>query len=425
MKTAYSLASALLLSSSLSLPATAADLTTAPTATGYNWNGFYVGVGGGIGAITHEIGISPLAGFEFNGIGGEGYFGELTVGYDMQLTERIVAGVFATYRAGNMATTLDIDAAPFFTFDADVTLDHGYDVIGRVGYLVTPNTLAYVLGGYSHQHFALDTSIGFDMDWDADGYVLGGGLEAVLAGNWTLKSEYRYGQYDLGNFGLGSFLDVESSTHTFHTALAYRFGGGATAAAAAFAPVSYDFAGLKVGIAGGLGAVVHELDILGGIANFNGIGGEGAFGEVSIGYDFRIAPNWIAGVQADYRWGNISTDLDLSGLGFDASITADHGYDLIARLGYEVYDNTLIYGLAGMSWQHFQLDTSISGIDYDWDTHGWTAGAGIEAALSDRVTAKVEYRYAEYDGEDFESGGILEAIPSMHTVRFGLSYKIF
>jgi len=182
---------------------------------------------------------------------------------------------------------------------------------------------------------------------------------------------------------------------------------------------------LKVGIAGGLGAVVHELDILGGIANFNGIGGEGAFGEVSIGYDFRIAPNWIAGVQADYRWGNISTDLDLSGLGFDASITADHGYDLIARLGYEVFDNTLIYGLAGMSWQHFQLDTSISGIDYDWDTHGWTAGAGIEAALSDRVTAKVEYRYAEYDGEDFESGGILEAIPSMHTVRFGLSYKIF
>ena len=170
MRIAHSLASALLLSGSLYLPATAADLTTAPAATGYNWNGFYVGVGGGIGAIVHEVEVPPFGGFEFNGIGGEGYFGELTVGYDMQLTERIVAGVFATYRAGNIATTLDVDFGPI-NFDADVTLDHGYDIIGRLGYLVTPNTLAYVLGGYSHQHFALDTNIGFDMDWDADGFT--------------------------------------------------------------------------------------------------------------------------------------------------------------------------------------------------------------------------------------------------------------
>ena len=348
MRIAHSLASALLLSGSLCLPATAADLTTAPGATGYNWNGFYVGVGGGIGAIVHEVEVPPFGGFEFNGIGGEGYFGELTVGYDMQLTERIVAGVFATYRAGNIATTLDVDFGPI-NFDADVTLDHGYDIIGRLGYLVTPNTLAYVLGGYSHQHFALDTNIGFDMDWDADGYVLGGGLETVLTGNWTLKSEYRYGQYDLGNFGLGSFLDVDSSTHTFHAALAYRFGGGATAAAS-FAPVNYDFAGLKVGIAGGLGAVVHELDIFNGIANFNGIGGEGSFGEAIEDAEFQalyshaIAPFWDlqVGVRQDVAGPDTThAVVGVQGLApymfeIDAALFASHRGDITARIEAEL-----------------------------------------------------------------------------------------
>ncbi|MEZ5790282.1 MAG: outer membrane beta-barrel protein [Nitratireductor sp.] len=381
---------------------------------------FYVGIGGGAGAAVYQIEVPPLGSLDFNGIGAEGVFGELTIGYDYMLTQRMLVGVSADYRFGNIATTLDIGAP--LGFDADVTLDHGYDILARLGYLVTPSTLAYVLGGYSHQHFDLSTNIGFGLDWDSDGYVVGAGLETVLSGNWTLKGEYRYTEYSGEDFGLTGLLDVSASTHTFHAALNYKLGGGSRAAAT-YTPVAYDYTGLKIGIAAGAGAVVREISIppLAG-AVFNGIGGEGLFTEFSVGYDWQLANNWVVGVGADYRMSGISTDLSVAGL--SASINDDHGYDIIARLGYKTDDATLVYGLAGYAKQHFELETN-AGFGLDWNLHGWIAGAGIETALNDRWTAKIEYRYTEFEDYDFNTGGILVAQPSTHTVRAGISYKLY
>ena len=401
--------------------ASAADLVDAPAAApGYNWSGLYLGIGGGAGAGVYQIEVPPLGGLDFNGIGAEGVFGELTIGYDYMLTQRMLVGVYADYRFGNIATTLDIGAP--LGFNADVTLDHGYDILARLGYLVTPSTLAYVLGGYSHQHFDLSTSIGFGLDWDSDGYVVGAGMETVLAGNWSLKGEYRYTEYSDEDFGLTGLLDVTASTHTFHAALNYRLGGGPSPVAG-YTPVAYDYTGLKIGIAAGAGAVVREIGIppLAGVV-FNGIGGEGLFTEFSVGYDWQLANNWVVGVAGDYRLSGISTDLSVAGL--SASINDDHGYDLIARLGYKTDEATLVYGLAGYAKQHFELETNV-GFGLDWNLHGWIAGAGIETALNDRWTAKIEYRYTEFEDNDFNTGGILVTQPSTHTVRAGISYKLY
>lgn len=410
---------------SAGLSAHAADLgEPAPPVAGYNWTGLYVGIGGGSGAVVHEIDIPPLGGFNFNGIGGEGTFGEVTAGYDFLLGERFLLGANVGYRMGNIETTLDIGAP--LAFSAAVTLDEGYDLIGRMGYLVTPQTLAYVLGGYSHQHFDLSTSVGFALDWDQDGRVVGAGMESVLGGNWTLKAEYRYAEYEAEDFGTAGFFNVIPSTHAFHAGLNYRFGGGNGAAASSFAPVSHDFTGLKIGVAAGAGAVVHEIGLpplLGFV--FNGIGGEGHLGEISIGYDWQMANNWVVGVMAGYRQSNIATDLSIPEfVGFAAAVEADEGYDLIARLGYKINDGTLAYALAGYSAQHFDLTTNV-GFGLDWDTHGWTAGGGLETALNERWTAKIEYRFAEYDSEDFDTGGFIEVEPSSHTVRAGLGYKLY
>ena len=401
--------------------ASSADLLETPAAApGYNWTGLYLGVGGGAGASVYQIQVPPLAGLDFNGVGAEGVFGELTVGYDYMLTQRMLVGVYADYRFGNIATTLDIGAP--LGFNADVTHDHGYDILARLGYLVTPSTLAYVLGGYSHQHFDLSTNIGFGLDWDSDGYVVGAGMETVLAGNWSLKGEYRYTEYSGEDFGLTGLLDVTASNHTFHAGLNYKLGGGSSTSAG-YAPVAYDYTGLKIGLAAGAGAVVREIGIppLAGVV-FNGIGGEGLFAEISVGYDWQMANNWVVGVAADYRFSGISTDLSVGGL--SASINDDHGYDLIARLGYKTDEATLVYGLAGYAKQHFELDTNV-GFGLDWNLHGWIAGAGIETALNDRWTAKIEYRYTEFEDFDFNTGGILVAQPSSHTVRAGITYKLF
>jgi outer membrane immunogenic protein len=410
-------------------------MTEAPAAAqGYNWNGAYVGIGAGSGAVVHNlnvIGIDIL-----DGIGGEGMFGEVIAGYDHMISDRMLVGAFASYRMGNIATTLDVNT-PGPSFNYEVTMDHGYDLGARLGFLIAPYSLAYLTGGYTHQNFSADGSFGLSYDWDQDGYFAGAGIETALFGNWTAKAEYRFSQFSKQDI-IPGFVSIEPSVHTFHAGLNYRFGGGMTAGATTFAPINYDFSGLKLSVAGGMGAVVHQLDLdlapfIPVTASFNGIGGEGMFGEVGAVYDVALASNWVAGVGADYRSGNIKTDLDLSIFG-NASVTLDHGYDLYARLGYQAMPGTLVYGLAGMSWQHFAIDANSAILppallnaieDASWSSHGYTVGGGIETAISDKWTAKIEYRFAEYDAEDFDTNGIIEISPSTHTVRAGLTYKLF
>ncbi|SJM35198.1 hypothetical protein BQ8482_60209 [Mesorhizobium delmotii] len=58
----------------------------------FNWSGLYVGFGVGAGANVHEISSDLVPGFSFNGIGGEGVYGELTVGYDYMVSPRFLIG---------------------------------------------------------------------------------------------------------------------------------------------------------------------------------------------------------------------------------------------------------------------------------------------------------------------------------------------
>ncbi len=96
----------------LSSAALAADavIEEAPVA-GYNWSGFYVGVGVGAGANVAEISGLALPGVSLDGIGGEGVFGELTVGYDYMVSPRFLFGALADVHYSNIETRLEIPAS--------------------------------------------------------------------------------------------------------------------------------------------------------------------------------------------------------------------------------------------------------------------------------------------------------------------------
>jgi outer membrane immunogenic protein len=412
----------------LSGGAHAADLLQPPLSA-FNWSGFYIGVGGGAGAVVHELNSPFLGGVALNGIGGEGVFGEVTIGYDHVFAERLLVGVFADARYGGIGTDLDI---PDLALSGSIDAKYGFDVGLRLGYLVTPSTLGYVLGGYSWQRFDLSTSIpGIAYDWNADGFVVGAGLETVLSGNWTLKTEYRYAQYSGEDFGSGGLIVAKPSTHTVHAGLNYRFGAEGGAAASFQGPV-YNWTGLHIGASVGAGGLVHDLDVppLGGFG-FNGIGAEGVFGEVSVGYDWEFGGGWVVGAMANARYSSVSTTLDVGPL-VNASVDADWGYDILARFGRKLGDSTLVYALGGYSWQHFEVDISNPALGnvYDWGASGYSVGGGIETALSERTTLGLEYRYSAYSGEDFIAGlggpaGLVDVSPSSHTVRLGLKVKLF
>ena len=114
---------------------------------------------------------------------------------------------------------------------------------------------------------------------------------------------------------------------------------------------------------------------------------------------------------------------EISQGGFSQSLDADYGFDILARAGLKLNESTLAYALAGYSWQHFDLDVPpfIPGGDFDWDSSGFSVGGGLETAVTEKVSVNLEYRYSQYDSEDFD--GETEIEPSFHTVRIGAKYK--
>jgi outer membrane immunogenic protein len=172
-----------------------------PVAGTWNWTGFYLGVGVGVGA--QDVRVNDAVDF-----GGEGALGTIIIGYDRLLRPGWVAGVFADY-----------DFSGISGDTVGVSHDHNYSwsVGARLGHLINPGTLVYGTAGYTQAEF----EVGGAFSETFDGYFVGAGIEAFLRDNWTLKLEYRYS--DLAESELAGG-DVDQSLHTARLVLSYKFG---------------------------------------------------------------------------------------------------------------------------------------------------------------------------------------------------------
>ena len=133
-----------------------------------SWTGFYVGVGVGAGAVTHDLGVNvgdwcydkcetTRQLFGFDGVGAEGFFGTVSIGYDRQIRSHWVIGVFADYDFGSTIST-DVSVAGLGGLSIDQT--YTWAIGGRLGYLVNPNTLFYGTAGYTETEFKATLSGG-------------------------------------------------------------------------------------------------------------------------------------------------------------------------------------------------------------------------------------------------------------------------
>lgn len=411
--------------------AQAADavIEEAPIVSGYNWSGLYVGAGIGLGTSVHGIGINDfpflIEDAYFNGLGGDGVFGEVSIGYDYLVSQRFLIGGFADFHFGNIGPELDFGGGSI-----ELTNQYGFDAGARLGYLFNPTTLGYVLGGYAWQRFKLDGDGGIDFEEDRDGYVVGVGMETVLTGAWTLRTEYRYSYYGddtVLSFNNGDdFTDifVEPSTHTFHLGVNYKFGADNGGGPAIEVP-AYNWTGFYVGVAGAAGAAVTEFS--GGGDSLDGIGGEGVRGEINAGYDYDFG-SFVAGIMVDAHYGNGKSELnlDFGGPSIDIDAKADYGFDILARAGMKVNEATLAYVLGGYSWQNFEVEASATGVGSEtiaeWDVNGFTIGGGLETAVTSNVTVGFEYRFTKFEDADLDLGGI-DVDTSMQTARVTAKYK--
>jgi outer membrane immunogenic protein len=229
----------------------------APVAPVYNWTGFYIfgGGGGGLWAADSNVETFPGAAVALSRdqrLGGSGWFGTVGIGYDMQFSGNWVAGIFGDGQFGSIRGSL---SDPFTFTEGRQKLETSYAAGVRLGYLVAPNVLSYVNGGYSGSEWSGTTQASLTPggaafattpSFSRNGWFIGGGVEnnldifGISAPGWFMKTEYRSAFYDRISLpqtfvagGLtGTAITFEPWVQTVSTSLVYRFNwGGAPIAA--------------------------------------------------------------------------------------------------------------------------------------------------------------------------------------------------
>jgi outer membrane immunogenic protein len=161
---------------------------------------------------------------------------------------------------------------------------------------------------------------------------------------------------------------------------------------------AFDWTGFYVGVHGGalFGDFTGDLD---------GLSGTGGLVGAQAGYNYQI-DHWVIGVETDIAYSSLSDVADLDWLG---KTTVRGGY---------AWDKFLVYAKGGVAYGDIKFAD-----ESQWNV-GWTAGAGVEYAFTNNLTAKLEYNYVDL-GED-DIGDLTPAVSGGATgssVTAGLNFK--
>jgi opacity protein-like surface antigen len=129
----------------------------------------------------------------------------VTVGYDYQIDQLFLVGIFASY---DWQLDKKYGDVTFTHYDktytlAEASIGNIATVGGRAGILVQPDLLVYALVGFSWSNasFQVFPPYGPGASGSVSGPTIGGGIEKRFATNWSLRAEYRY--TDFGKLSTG------------------------------------------------------------------------------------------------------------------------------------------------------------------------------------------------------------------------------
>lgn len=456
----------------------------AQSASAPSWDGFYVGANVGLRATQSKwTGLDffgpPVPGLESQTFNDAAFRYGFYAGYNWQFAPRWVAGIEGEWGDAQKTRTqpgflpgfsgIFFGIVPGDTVSVQTNWDAG--LRGRIGYLVTPSTLLYATGGAAWQDFKI-TSVCGPSDCGSEtpasahttqvGWMAGGGIEKMLAGNWLARAEYRYADFGTSretlHFGAPIFgtatVDLKLATSTYVFGLAYRFGGKAPSAPQPVAEVPR-WSGPYLGLAAGARSREFKwTTVVGGpFPILPGVGYEWYNdtefrGGVFAGYNWQFAERFVAGIEGDWGTSNHTTTQYGALPGVDGVFGPIDPGDMIrvktswdtsarGRIGYLVDPSLLIYGTGGIAWQHLQVVEACGPLTCGATTsatdtimaQGWTYGGGIEAAVGGGWRLRAEYRFADYGTMRENFSAPLLQVPTIadlmlktQLVQFGASY---
>jgi outer membrane immunogenic protein len=220
-------------------------------------------------------------------------------------------------------------------------------------------------------------------------------------------------------------------------------------------PPAISWTGFYLGANAGLSAgTFNNTDRIGtyGMGDQSTAASKGFSGGGQFGYNYQLpGSNVVLGVEADFQGSTLQGTYDnfqAGGAAWQDGSKVDWWGTARGRIGY-AFGNFLPYATGGLAYGHVgtsgnctasawplsscdQSQGSVSGTQI-----GWTAGAGVEYAITRNLTFKAEYLYtdlgtvdfpnyyldATYGGPLYSPGNDMRTSTTFSTVRVGLNYK--
>lgn len=412
----------------LGAPALAADRVEETAVAGPSWSGFYVGVhaGAAMGNLKYEqLPPFPVPSTQF---AETSLIAGVHLGYDHQFSNRWVGGIEADFTWLGMEDGFNPFTPPlpslfWANWQASVT--------GRVGYLVSPQTMLYGRAGLSFidvkgEEGATDYATG-----TVTALKLGVGAETFIARNLTARVEASY-LHPTDSFTIPADFEAFDPRMLMVTAgLTYRFGADSGSSFAHDGPAFAGWNGFYAGVSGSFshGSLRMDLDVP--FADVGPFGGRqlglGAFA----GYDFQLNERFVAGVEADASWLNLKFDdpMGNSGVFNPPSLFATVRASFIAsaRIGWLASPSTLLYAKAGFGGLLTEANGDFwpLGEDDSKVLSAYQVGIGTESALTDRLTLRVEGLYTAATSSLTVTNAALDQVslkPKILTGKVGLAW---
>jgi outer membrane immunogenic protein len=199
------------------------------------------------------------------------------------------------------------------------------------------------------------------------------------------------------------------------------------APAPAYVEPAFNWTGFYIGANVGYGWGRGDVTVFGftGSQDMNGVLGGGQFG-----YNWQFV-EWILGLEADGQ----ATDQHRDSVGTIGAVTITERDEipwfvtLRGRVGYAVAPMWMIYATGGAAWTDFKATVTATGLgSASWETShvGWTAGAGVEAAINRNWSWKVEYLHIDTDNFNTTIFGVPATARFQNDIaRVGINYRFY